>query len=162
MIAAFLVAAIAFTSCSGIDSLKYHDEIYNAHEELLKQYEKLDKTFNTQTGNPEGSAVLQKEITSFSAHTDSVLAKVKGMEKLDDDFFKNAFVNFATDLKRIVNTDYKNLSALTTVKEDEFTEVMEAQEQATVQAINKKLEALNTSFLKQQEVFAKKYEITLQ
>lgn len=161
-ITALLLAAICLVSCSGIDSLKYHDEIYNAHEDLLKQYEKLDKTFNAQTGKPEGAGLLQKEITAFTTHTDSLITKVKGIEKLDDDFFKTAFISFATDLKGIVNTDFKNLTALTTVKPEEFTDAMELQEQATVEAINKKLDALNTSFLKQQEVFAKKYDLTLQ
>ncbi|ANE51843.1 LIC11966 family surface protein [Flavisolibacter tropicus] len=161
-ITAFLLALVALVSCSGINSLKYHDEIYNAHEDLLKHYDKLDKTFNDQTGKPEGAAVLQKEITSFSTHTDSLIGKVKGIEKLDDDFFKTAFVSFATEMKGIVNTDYKSLTALITVKHEDFTEAMETQEAATIEAIKKKLEALNDVFLKQQEVFAKRYDITLQ
>jgi len=160
-ITTLLLAVLTLVSCSGIDSLKYHDAIYTAHEDLLKQYERLDKSFNAQTGKPEGAAVLQQEMASFSAHTDSLITKVNGMEKLDDDFFKTAFVNFATELKGMVNTDYKNLSAIVTLKEEAMTEATKAQEQATIQAINAKLEALNTSFLKQQEVFAKKYDITL-
>ena len=127
----------------------------------MKNCEQFDKTFNEQIGKPEGVGIIEKQMAAFSMHTDSLITKVQGIEKLDDDAFKAAFVTYANGVKGVVNTDYKAMTPLVTVKDEDFTEEMQTKADATIDAINKKLKGLDDVFEKEQVEFAKKYNIIL-
>lgn len=156
-----LFLSAVLVSCSSIDSSKYHYEIQAAHKGLLENYEQFYKTFNEQTGKPEATGIIEEQIAAFSVHTDSLITKIQGIEKLEDDAFKAAFVTYANGIKGIVNTEYKARMPFQTVKDEDFTKEMQTQEAAIINTTNKKLDGLDEMFRKKQKEFAKKYNIIL-
>ena len=155
------VGFLFLVSC-GTSDLKYHDEIMAAHEKLMKAYEQVDKTMNEATGKPEKKEMAVKQVDDFKKRIEGLVDSVKMLDKVDDDAFKNAFVSYAQELKKLADTEYQELMGIVSLAEAQMTDEKAKREQKLIEDIQQKLDQMDDQLMKAQQDFAQKHNIQLQ